>query len=99
MTPIDLATNTAGTPITGGGLDQPQSIAITPNGQTAYVGNNVGSSVTPIDLTTNGGDTITGGGLYGTSGAIAITPDGSTAYVLSSNGIVPSTSRLAPLAP
>ncbi len=43
MTPIDTTTNTAGTAITVG--SGPIGIAITPDGQTAYVANN--GSVTP----------------------------------------------------
>jgi len=53
VTPIGIATNTAGTAITGGGLTGPVRIAITPNGQTAYVTNAGGNSVTPINLATN----------------------------------------------
>ena len=37
VTPIDTATNTAGTPIAAGA--HPYGIAITPNGATAYVTN------------------------------------------------------------
>ena len=62
VTPIDLATGTAGTAISGGGTGDPLGIAITPNGQTAYLANDVANSVTPIDLV-NGvaGKAITGG--------------------------------------
>ena len=38
VTPIDMATNTAGTPISVG--TDPEAVAITPNGTTAYVVNN-----------------------------------------------------------
>jgi len=61
VTPINLATNTAGTAITGG-MSDPYAIAITPNSQSAYVINVSGSSVTPINLATNtAGTAITGG--------------------------------------
>ena len=80
MTPIDIATNTADTPITVG--NDPVAIAITPDGKTAYVANDISGSVTPIDTATNtagtpipvGGDPV----------AVAITPDGKTAYVANS---------------
>ena len=77
MTPIATATNTAGPPITVG--SNPDAIAITPDGKTAYVANDGSDTVTPIATATNtAGPPITVG-----SGpnAIAITPDGKTAYV------------------
>src|ERR1019366_8813471 len=46
VTPIRTATNTALKAINVG--DDPQSIAITPNGKTAYVANYVSGTVTPI---------------------------------------------------
>jgi len=75
VTPINTATNRAGTPIVVG--SRPGQIAITPNGKTAYV--LAGGSVVPIN-------TRTGTALKpikGTAGAgyIAITPNGKTAYV------------------
>ncbi len=39
VTPIDTATNTAGTAITGGSMEEPNGIAITPDGKTAYAVN------------------------------------------------------------
>ncbi len=90
VTPIDTATNTAGTPITVG--TRPYSIAITPDGSTAYVvndGSGGTGTVTPIDTATNtAGTPITVGS--GPTG-IAITPDGSTAYVVndSSDSVTP----------
>src|SRR5262249_9122043 len=53
VTPIPVITNKPGTPIPTGG-DNPEAIAITPDGKTAYVVN-TGSSedVTPITLATN----------------------------------------------
>ena len=47
MTPIATASNTPETAITVGA--GPYSIAITPNGKTAYVVNHGGNTVTPID--------------------------------------------------
>ncbi len=80
MVPIDVATNTAGTPISVG--SGPFGIAITPDGSRAYVANEFSGSVTPIDLATNtAGTPITGVGIL--PSAIAITPDGSRAYVAS----------------
>jgi YVTN family beta-propeller protein len=78
VTPIDTATNTAETPITG--LTNPFDIALTPNGSTAYVTNFLGNTVTPINLATQtAGSPIT----VGTDSLwdIAISPDGTTAYV------------------
>jgi YVTN family beta-propeller protein len=78
VTPIDMATNTAETPITG--LTNPFDIALTPNGANAYVTNFLGNTVTPINLVTDtAGNPITVGS--DTVWDIAITPDGSTACV------------------
>ena len=91
VTPIDTATDTAGTPITVG--TEPSTIAITPDGTTAYVTNEASNTVTPIDIATNSaGSPITlNATLTGTPGyQIAITPDGTTAYVVTrSNTLVP----------
>ena len=78
VTPINTATNTAGTPIGVG--TNPQTIAITPDGKTAYVANSGNSSITPIDLATNkaGTPVPVKEGAFG----IAITPNGKTAYVV-----------------
>jgi len=77
VTPIELATNTPGSPITVG--SEPVAVAITPNGKTAYVTNSHSNTVTPIELATNTpGSPITVG--EDPSG-IAITPNGKTAYV------------------
>jgi YVTN family beta-propeller protein len=80
VTPINTATNTAGTAIAVGSA--PVAVAITPDGKTAYVANLNSDSVTPIATATNtAGTAITVG-----SGpqSIAITPDGKTAYVANS---------------
>ena len=64
-------------------------VAITPDGKTAYVANEVSDSVTPIDTATNTpGATIPVGSVpFG----VAITPDGKTAYVTNadSNSVTP----------
>ncbi len=102
VTPIDTATNQAGTPITasdegpsGGFIPGP--IAITPNGETAYVANTeTGTGVTPVDLATGtAGPFIPVGGGPTTScvsglieNGLAMSPDGSTAWVTSFNGCV-----------
>lgn len=86
VTPFDIATGTAGTPITVG--SEPSSVAITPDGTTAYVVNLASGTVTPIDIATNSaGSPITlNATLTGTPGfQIAITPDGTTAYVVTRN--------------
>jgi len=77
VTPIELATNTPGSPITVGG--GPSAVAITPNGKTAYVTNSRSNTVTPIELATNTplSEITVGGG----PSAVAITPNGKTAYV------------------
>lgn len=83
VTPIDIATNKAGTPIAiplSG-----TSIAITPDGHYAYVTSNFAApdEVSKVDLATGTvvGSISVGHNLFG----IAITPDGRTAYVVSSN--------------
>lgn len=86
VTPIDTATDTAGSPITVG--SEPSSVAITPEGTTAYVVNLASSNVTPIDIATNsaGIPIPLNTTLTGTPGfQIAITPDGATAYVVTRN--------------
>jgi YVTN family beta-propeller protein len=77
VTPIDLASNTAGTPIPVG--PSPISVAITPDGKTAYVTTLGSDGVTPIDIATN--TTGTPIQISNTPFRVAITPDGRTAYV------------------
>jgi DNA-binding beta-propeller fold protein YncE len=78
VTPINLATNTAGTPITLTGpiSDSPTSIAITPNGTAAYVAGNM--VVWPINLATKTAGTPIP---VDYADDLAITPNGATAYV------------------
>jgi DNA-binding beta-propeller fold protein YncE len=87
VTPIDLATNTAGKPIDVSG--EPIAMAVTPDGKTAYVASGAANSgreptmaqtVTPVDLTTSTpGKPIS---LADPPQAIAVAPDGKTAYVI-----------------
>ena len=79
--PITLATDAVGSPIGLGDADaDPDSIAITPDGSTAFVVAHGDGSLIPIDLSTDTAgspNTDVGfGALY-----VAISPDGSTAYV------------------
>jgi DNA-binding beta-propeller fold protein YncE len=81
VTPIDTATHVAGPTITLPNT-YPSSIAIDPNGQTAYLGGQDG--VYPINIATNtAGKRIT---IPGLSWAMAFTPDGKTLYVLDDVG-------------
>jgi YVTN family beta-propeller protein len=77
VTPIDLTTHTAGTPIPVG--NNATGIAITPDAKTAYVANFRSNTVTPIDLATNTAGAEIPVGSF--PSLIAITPDGRTAYV------------------
>lgn len=63
--------------------DGPQGIAITPNGQYAYVANNSDNSVSVINLATSNVTTIDG---FSGPTQIAITPNGEYAYVTNSSG-------------
>ena len=51
VTPVDLATGTAGKPITVTGTAL--SIAVSPDGQTVYAGGSWPGQVTPISTSTN----------------------------------------------
>ena len=80
VTPVDLVSKRAGTPIRVG--KDPSAIAITPSGRTAYVANSGSGTVTPIDtITGRAGRPIRVGR---DPRAIAITPSGRTAYVANS---------------
>jgi YVTN family beta-propeller protein len=81
VTPISVASNTAGPSISVGTL--PTALAITPAGATAYVAD-AGGTVTPVDTASStAGPPITAGP---DPGEIAITPDGTTAYVANDGG-------------
>ena len=90
VTPIRVATGTAGKPI--GLAGPPQAIAITPNGKTAYVSTGPVNTVVPISTATNTAGKPISIGDY--AQAITITPDGRTAYV---NEIQPQGVFLVPI--
>jgi DNA-binding beta-propeller fold protein YncE len=101
VTPIQAASNTAGTPIRVG--PAPALIAISPDGQTAYVvgiGSIVPGAVTPVTLTAIRTATNTPGRVITVCApenlggviapdAIAITPDSRTVYVSCPGEVVP----------
>jgi YVTN family beta-propeller protein len=85
VVPIDTATGTPGAPIRVGvdrpGLhDQPDGIAVAPDGKTVYVANIGSGTVTPIDTATNAPGEPVEVGVR--PRAIVITPDSKTAYVV-----------------
>jgi YVTN family beta-propeller protein len=76
VTPIDLSTNTPGSPISVGSSSF--GVAVTADDTTAYVINATSNSVTPIAVATNTpGTPIHCFKPHG----VAVTPDGTTAYV------------------
>ena len=80
--PISSA-GVVGTPIVDGGLSD-YSIAVTPNGRTAYVAG--GDKVFPITTSSNvGGALMSVNPVSSAPNALAISPDGTTAYVVSSS--------------
>jgi YVTN family beta-propeller protein len=81
VTPVVLATRTAGTPIHVG--SDPVAIATTPDGRRAFVVNRGSDSVTPIDTATRRPRRPIRVG--SAPQAIAITPNGETAYVVNSD--------------
>jgi DNA-binding beta-propeller fold protein YncE len=85
VTPIPVCTNVAGKPIPVG--NGPATIAITPDGTTAYVVNESSGTVTPIRTAAN-----TPGKAIRVAGRlpelIAMTPNGKTVYVVSFSGVV-----------
>ncbi len=80
LIPISLASGKLGTPVQiNKGFDD-DAIAITPDGQTAYIAQDATNTVLPVDLATG-----TVGSLIDLAQeptGIAITPDGRTAYVV-----------------
>ncbi len=84
VTPVSVGASKAGPAIPVGA--DPDSIAITPDGKTAYVGEGnytPSPAVTPINIATNQAEPaiLLPAGSYAT--IIAITPDGKTAYAAS----------------
>jgi YVTN family beta-propeller protein len=78
VTPIDVATNTAGSPIPVG--NKPLGVAFSPDGSTVYVTNFSSNTITPINTATNTPGTPITVGLA--PGGIVVTPNGTTAYVV-----------------
>lgn len=78
VTPVDLATNQAGAPIPVGG--DPDSVAISPDGRTAYVSNEIDGTVSVIETAT---DRVAGAPIAAGSNPaeVALTPSGGTLYV------------------
>ena len=99
MTPINLRATpvSVGRPIYVG--NGPVSIAIGPDGKTAYVAN-TDNTVTPIDLTTSpasAGSAVPEGALSQPDG-IAISPGGRTAYAANaSNNVTPINLTTTPI--
>ena len=91
VTIVDLGGAPSPVTLTGGGIDRPESITITPDGKTVYLGNfgpsAGGTTVVPLDTATNtlgtpitAGTTITG---------VAVDPTGARLYALGrDNGTV-----------
>jgi YVTN family beta-propeller protein len=92
VTPISTATGKAAQPIPVGA--DPQAIAVTPDGRTAYVLDWAAGSVTPIVTAT--GRALPPIQVGSFPSAIAIGPDGRTAYIANygSNTVTPA--RLRP---
>ena len=76
VTPVNIATNTAGVPITVG--TDPGGISIEPNGRYAYVTNSGSSSVSPINTATNGAATAINVGSF--PEGIAMGPNGNDGW-------------------
>jgi DNA-binding beta-propeller fold protein YncE len=88
ITPVNLAEGVAGRPIKVG--TNPGSIAITPDGRTAYVADSNSitgnpTTITPINLSTNTPERT----VHVAARAIAVTLNGQTAFALTSTGVVP----------
>jgi YVTN family beta-propeller protein len=79
VTPIDLTTDTTGTPIEVG--QSPQGIAVTPDGTRVYVTVQSTDAIRRIDIATNTVSPPIGAGKF--PDQIATTPDSSRAYVIS----------------
>jgi DNA-binding beta-propeller fold protein YncE len=88
ITPVNLTEGVSGAPIKVG--TNPGNLAITPNGQTAYVTdsnalNGDPTTITPVNLTTNTPEKT----IDVAARAIAITLNGATAFALGQNGVIP----------
>jgi len=88
VVPIDLATNTALTPIKIWAPGLADGLVIAPDGRSAYVLSS--RAVTPIDTATNEAEaTINLPQSAGYAYFMALTPNGKTLYVLTPRGVVP----------
>lgn len=87
LTPVDLATATAGTPfsqIAGSGTalgTAPDAIAITPNAGAAYVTNFGSGTISQVTLTNDVATAISTGSAGTDPLGVAVTPDGTGVYV------------------
>ncbi len=80
LIPISLASGKLGTPVQiNKGFDD-DAIAITPDGQTAYVAQNATNTIVPVNLTTGAVGSLID--LAQEPTGIATTPDGRTVYVV-----------------
>ena len=92
VVPVDVATNTVGTPIAVGA--NPTNVAISPDGRTAYTSNYNGGSITPIDIATlSASPAVTG---VPNARDVTFAPDGKSLYVLSQPNS-PTTSKVYPI--
>lgn len=74
-TPIDVLTGLAGTPVP---VENPQTVAITPNARTALFSGSGALDLTPVDTVAGTAGTPIG---VNTFGPVAIAPDGKSAWV------------------
>lgn len=86
LIPITVATGALGTPITGLG-PHPFSIAVTPDGRLALVGDSGNGDVYPVSLP--GGAVGTPIAIGGSVHGIAVLPDGSAAYAANGSSATP----------
>ncbi len=93
VTPIDLGTNVAGSPLDTSPAVSHLGVAISPDGRTGYVVSAGSGVLIPIDLSTGSATVGTPVNLTGSAGTvyIAISPDGRKAYVSDTahNAVVP----------
>ena len=94
VTPIDLATGTAGAPIKVGAA--PDAIVARPDGKTVYVASKDSGTVTPIDVATDKAGPAIKVGKFPLT--LAITPNGKTIYVGRSAGQNPGPGAVMPIA-
>ena len=92
VTPVNLTTGTAGTPVVTGIADgsDPVSLAVTPDGKTVYAAGDQGGGsggIVPIDTAANTvGPVIRVPGIV--FPAMQVTPDGKTLWAVTTNGFL-----------